>query len=80
MFYRRTLQRIGCILKTNRNIYVAEYIYTYSQQYVAFDAHIERKHLSDLENGKGNPSLFILLKLCGVFKIKLWRVLKELNV
>jgi len=71
MFYKRTLRSLGKILKGKR------YYLRYSQDYVANEAHIARKHISDLENGKTNPSLFLLLKLCSVYDAKLWIVLKE---
>jgi len=74
MFYKRTLQSLAIIIKNKRSHL------NYSQDYVANEAHIARKHISDLENGKTNPSLFLLLKICFVYKIKLWMILKEVNM
>jgi len=51
-----------------------------SQEYISLKTSIDRMVLSELENEKANPTLFTLLKLSGVLQIKLWRVLKEINV
>jgi transcriptional regulator with XRE-family HTH domain len=74
MFYWRTKQRMGKILKMKR-IEVR-----ISQESIAFETSIDRMRLSAIENGKANPTLFTLLKLCCALHIKLWRVLKEINV
>jgi len=52
----------------------------FSQEYISLETSIDRMGLSALENGKANPTLFILLKLSGVLRIKLWRILREINV
>jgi len=52
----------------------------FSQEYISFETCIDRMGLSALENGRANPTLFTLLKLCVVFHIKLWEVLREINV
>jgi len=52
----------------------------FSQEYISLETCIDRMGLSALENGRANPTLFTLLKLCVVFHIKLWEVLREINV
>ncbi|PIV07987.1 XRE family transcriptional regulator [Candidatus Roizmanbacteria bacterium CG_4_10_14_3_um_filter_39_13] len=74
MFYWRTKKQLGDILKRKR-IELG-----FSQECVSLETSIDRMWLSSLENGKANPTLFTLLKLCGVFHIKLWEVLREVNV
>jgi len=74
MFYWRTKQQLGTILKRKR-IELG-----FSQEYISLGTSIDRMGLSALENGKANPTLFTLLKLSGALQIKLWRILKEINV
>jgi len=74
MFYWRTKLRLGMILKKIRKER------GYSQESISFDISIDRRGLSLLENGKTNPTLFILVKLCRHLHIKLWKVLKEINI
>jgi len=74
MFYWRTKQQLGGALKKKR-IELG-----FSQEFISLETSIDRMGLSALENGKANPTLFTLLKLSGVLRIKLWRVLKEINV
>jgi len=74
MFYWRTKQQLGAILKRKR-IELG-----FSQEHISFETSIDRMGISELENGKANPTLFSLLKLCGVFHIKLWEVLREIDV
>jgi len=74
MFYWRTKQQLGAVLK-KRRIECG-----FSQECVSLEISIDRMGLSALENGRANPTLFTLLKLSEVLQIKLWRVLKEINV
>ncbi len=74
MFYWRTKQKLGEILRMKR-IELGFY-----QEYISLKIATDRMGLSALENGKANPTLFTLLKLCGVFHIKLWKVLRKINV
>ena len=74
MFYWRTKQQLGAILKRKR-IELG-----FSQEYISLETSIDRMGLSALENGKANPTLFTLLKLSGVLHVKLWEVLREINV
>lgn len=74
MFYWRTKQQLGAILKRKR-IELG-----FSQEYISLETSIDRMGLSALENGKVNPTLFTLLKLSGALHIKLWEVLREVNV
>jgi len=74
MFYWRTKQQLGDILKRKR-IELG-----FSQEYISLETSIDRMGLSVLENGKANPTLFTLLKLSGALHIKLWEVLREINV
>jgi len=74
MFYWRTKQQLGAILKRKR-IELG-----FSQEYISLETSIDRMGLSTLENGRANPTLFTLLKLSGVLHVKLWEVLREINV
>jgi len=74
MFYWRTRQQLGEILRKKR-IELG-----FSQEYISLETSIDRMGLSVLENGKANPTLFTLLKLSGALHIKLWEVLREINV
>jgi len=74
MFYWRTKQQLGDILKKKRMKL------GFSQEYISLETSVDRMGLSALENGKANPTLLTLLKLCGVFHIKLWEVLRDVNV
>jgi len=74
MFYWRTKQQLGTILKRKR-IELG-----FSQEYISLGTSIDRMRLSALENGKVNPTLFTLLKLSSVLHVKLWEVLREINV
>jgi len=74
MFYWRTKQQLGIILKRKR-IELG-----LSQEYISFETCIDRMGVSALENGIGNSTLLTLLKLCFALRIKLWRVLREINV
>jgi len=71
MFYWRTKQQLGNVLKMKR-IKLG-----FSQEYISLETSIDRMVLSSLENGRANPTLLTLLKLCGVFHIKLWEVEEE---
>ncbi|PIQ71382.1 hypothetical protein COZ40_01520 [Candidatus Roizmanbacteria bacterium CG_4_10_14_3_um_filter_39_13] len=74
MFYWRTRRRLGFVLRRKRlelNI---------SQEYVSLEISIDRMGLSQLENGKTNPTLFLLLKVSHILDTKLWKILKEINV
>jgi len=73
MFYWRTKQKLGEILRMKR-IELG-----FSQEYISLETSIDRMGLSALENGKANPTLFTLLKLSDVLQIKLWRILKEID-
>jgi transcriptional regulator with XRE-family HTH domain len=46
-----------------------------SQENLAFDAHIDRSSLAEIEEGKGNPTLKTLLKISRLLKIKLSHLL-----
>ena len=74
MFYWRTKQQLGRALKKKR------IELDFSQEYISLETAIDRMGLSALENGVANPTLFTLLKLCGFLNIKLWRVLREIDV
>jgi len=74
MFYWRTKQQLGNVLKKKR-IELG-----FSQEHISLETSIDRMGLSALENGRANPTLFTLLKLSSVFHIKLWKILKEINV
>jgi len=74
MFYWRTKQQLGGILKRKR-IELA-----FSQEYISLETSIDRMILPAMENGKGNPTLFTLLKLSGALHIKLWKILRVINV
>ncbi|MCX6732942.1 MAG: helix-turn-helix transcriptional regulator [Candidatus Roizmanbacteria bacterium] len=74
MFYWRTKQQLGSVLKKKR-IELG-----FSQEYISLEIATDRMGLSALENGKANPTLFTLLKLSGVLHVKLWEVLREINV
>jgi len=74
MFYWRTKQQLGSALKKKR------IELNFSQEYISLETSVDRMGLSALENGKANPTLFTLLKLSCILQIKLWRVLKEINV
>jgi len=74
MFCWRSKQQLGRVLKMKK---IGLGI---SQEYISLKTSIDRMVLSELENEKANPTLFTLLKLSGVLQIKLWRVLKEINV
>jgi len=74
MFYWRTKQQLGSVLKKKR-IELG-----FSQEYISLETSIDRMGLSALENGRANPTLYTLLKLSGVLHIKLWEVLREINV
>jgi len=52
----------------------------YSQEFISLGTSIDRMRISEIENGKANPTLYILLKLCGALNIKLWRLLREVDV
>jgi len=70
----RTKQQLGAVLKKRR------IECSFSQECVSFETSIDRMGLSALENGKANPTLFTLLKLSGTLHVKLWEVLREINV
>jgi len=74
MFYWRTKQQLGNVLKRKR------IELSFSQEYISLETCIDRMGLSALENGKANPTLFTLLKLSGTLHVKLWEVLREINV
>lgn len=74
MFYWRIKKRLGIILKRKRTEIGI------SQENISFETSVDRMRLSSIENGKVNPTLFTILKLCGALNIKLWKILKELNV
>jgi len=74
MFYWRTKQQLGTILKRKR-IELG-----FSQEHISLGTSIDRMGLSALENGKANPTLFTLLKLSSVLHVKLWEVFKVINV
>ena len=74
MFYWRTKQQLGEAFKKKR------IALGFSQEYISFETSIDRMRLSALEKGNANPTLFTLLKLSGKLHIKLWEVMKEMNV
>jgi len=43
----------------------------WSQEYLALNANINKNYISDLENGRRNPSLEILEKIAKAFNISL---------
>jgi len=52
----------------------------FSQEYISLEIATDRMGLSALEKGSANPTLFTLLKLSGALHVKLWEVLREINV
>ena len=46
-----------------------------SQEDLAFDCYIDRSYLSEIEQGKTNPSLKLLYKIARRLNIKLWQLL-----
>lgn len=51
----------------------------YSQEDLALEADINKNYLSDLERGRRNPSLEILIKICFAFKINLSELFKGID-
>jgi len=74
MFYWRIKKKLGMLLRQRRSEH------GFSQEYISLEISIDRMGLSLLENGNANPTLFILLKVCHILDIKLWKILKEINV
>lgn len=50
-----------------------------SQERMAFEANIDRRYLSDIENGKRNVSLDILLRIAKFFEMPLSNFLKRVE-
>lgn len=51
----------------------------WSQMECALEANIHKNYLSDLEQGRRNPSLKILIRLAHVFDMDLSELLKGIN-
>ncbi len=51
----------------------------YSQEDLALEADINKNYLSDLERGRRNPSLEILIKICFALKINLSELFKGID-
>lgn len=49
-----------------------------SQEDLAFEANIDRSYMAEIEEGKTNPGLKVLLKISRGLNIELWRLLKSL--
>lgn len=49
-----------------------------SQEDLALDCYIDRSYLAEIEEGKTNPSLKVLLKISRELNLKLWRLLKSI--
>ena len=49
-----------------------------SQENLAFEANIDRSYMAEIEEGKTNPSLKVLLKISRGLNIKLWRLIKSI--
>ena len=49
-----------------------------SQENLAFEANIDRSYMAEIEEGKTNPSLKVLLKISRGLNIELWRLLKSI--
>jgi len=49
-----------------------------SQEELAFKAHIDRSYMAEIEEGKTNPSLKVLLKISRGLNLELWRLLKSI--
>ena len=50
-----------------------------SLERIAYEAGLSKSYFYDLVNGKGNPSLIVLLKLADIFEMPLWKILKSIN-
>lgn len=50
-----------------------------SQEELAFDCHLDRTTIAQVEEGKTNPSLKVLLKISNGLKIPLWKLLKSVQ-
>jgi len=48
-----------------------------SQENLAFEAHIDRSYMTEVEKGKTNPSLKVLLKISRGLDTSLWRLIKH---
>jgi len=51
-----------------------------SQEELSFDAHVDRSCLSEIEEGKGNPTLRTLLEISRALDIQLSRLLKLVEI
>ena len=49
-----------------------------SQENLAFEANIDRSYMAEIEEGKTNPSLKVLLKISRGLNLELWRLLKSI--
>jgi transcriptional regulator with XRE-family HTH domain len=67
-FYRR-LGEIIFQIREKRNL---------TQEQLALLCDLNRSYLARIEEGKANPSVKVLNKICRVFKIKICRLLKGL--
>ena len=53
------------------------HIKSISQERMAFESNIDRRYLSDIENGKRNVSLDVLVRISSYFNIPLSDFIKE---
>jgi len=51
-----------------------------SQEELAFDCYIDRSNVAEIEQGKTNPTLKTLLKIANNLDIKLWQLLKKIDL
>lgn len=49
-----------------------------SQEELALNVHIDRSYLAEIEEGKNNPSLKVLLKISRGLSLELWQLLKRI--
>lgn len=49
-----------------------------TQEQLSLLCDIDRSYLSKIEKGRTNPSVKILNKICRIFKIKIYHLLKDL--
>lgn len=52
----------------------------WSQEELAFRSNIHKNYLSDLENGRRNPSLLVLTKIAKAFNISIALLFKGLEI
>lgn len=48
----------------------------FSQEYLSLLCEIDRTYVARIEEGKANPTIKVLNKICQSLKIKVWELLK----